>query len=91
MEGRNDKYSIRLSTKEPQKCSLGRGLRSGLRHRTEFQGTVLEIFKKGSLRLISTAGKRAFKTCSNRYQLTFGKKAKKASGKCQGFQQDKLA
>lgn len=45
------------------------------------QGTVSGkrfLSKKVPLRLISTAGKREFKTSRNRYQLTFGRKAKKA-------------
>lgn len=69
--------------------SLGRGLPSALETRTQFQGKDFEV-KKMPLRLISTAGKGEFKTYRNRYQLPFGRKAKKASGKCQGFHQDKL-
>lgn len=52
------------------------GLQSGLETRTWFQRKDFEV-KKMPLRLISTAGKGEFKTYRNRYQLTFGRKAKK--------------
>lgn len=53
------------------------GLQSGLEIRTWFRRKDFEV-KKMPLRLISTAGKGEFKTYRNRYQLTFGRKAKKS-------------
>lgn len=87
--GRWKKTVSELQGEQHDNAEPEEGLQSGLEIRTQFRRNDFEV-KKVPLRLISTAGKGEFKTYRNRYQLTFGRKAKKASGKCQGFHQDKL-
>lgn len=83
-----EKSSAKASRRVAGQCRA----RGGAPVRAGNQGSFREKILKSRvpLRLISTAGKGKFKTYRNRYQLTFGRKAKKASGKCQGFHQDKL-